>query len=119
MKKRITFLLTILISVTILVSLVKTIYKTFQSGKRLNILGVEVESLEKEKKSLEKVLAERKDLEFVEKEARDKLNLVKPGETLVVIPEDQQPAISNQQSAETELGKLSNPQQWWYLFFGK
>ena len=119
MKKRITFLLTILISVIILVSLVKTIYKTFQSGKRLSILGVEVESLDKEKESLEKVLVERKSEDFVEKEAREKLNLVKPGETLVVIPESQQSTISSQQSAQEELSQFSNPQQWWYLFFGK
>ncbi|MBM4402680.1 MAG: hypothetical protein FJ044_05550, partial [Candidatus Cloacimonetes bacterium] len=54
----------------------------------------------------------------VEKEARDKLNLVKPGETLVV------PAITENTEESTEdaeggIAKLSNPQKWWYLFFGR
>lgn len=118
MKKKAVFLLTILISVIILVSLVKTIFKTFQSGKRLSRLGVEVESLEQEKEGLEKVLAQRKSEEFVEKEARDKLNLVKPGETLVVLesPED---AEKPTEGVEKDISQLSNPQKWWDLFFGK
>lgn len=118
MKKRAIFFITVLISVIVLISLLKTIYKTYQSGKRLSTLGVEVESLEKEKEDLEKILAERKSDEFVEKEARDKLNLVKPGETLVV-PATTEDTEESAKDAEGQIAQLTNPQKWWYLFFGE
>lgn len=118
MKKRLTFFIAIFASILVFVSLVKTIYRTYQSGKRLSTLGVEVESLEGEKETLEKILTERKSEEFLEKEAREKLNLVKPGETLVVL-ETTEDTEESAEDTEKGIFSLSNPQRWWYLFFGK
>lgn len=49
----------------------------------------ELEKQEEEVGELKKVLEEVQKLEFVEKEARDGLGLAKPGETVVILPDEE------------------------------
>lgn len=51
--------------------------------------------------------------EYQEKEAREKLNLKRPGEEVVVLPEDSEGG--QVASAQTESG--SNPEKWFNYFF--
>ena len=57
-------------------------------GGRVNSLKVEVTSLEKENEELMEKVRETESQGFDEKEIRDKLGLAKPGEAVVVIPEE-------------------------------
>jgi len=50
---------------------------------------------------------------FVEQEAREKLNLSRAGETVVVLPKDLEPVSEPQAPSES----TPNWQQWWGLFF--
>lgn len=55
---------------------------------------------------------------FQEREARDKLGLKKPGETVVAIPtseSEDEPAFPEQEQKAQE--DVSNPQKWWNYFF--
>ncbi len=78
-------------------------------------MGEEVEELTLKNKELKERLEYVKSEEFVEKEVRDKLNMAKENEVIVVLPEglelrDQQLEASNEED-------LPNWQRWLKLFF--
>lgn len=50
---------------------------------------------------------------FIEKEAREKLGLVKEGDTIVLLDKSQAPNLNNQTNTEN----LPNWKKWWKLFF--
>lgn len=71
------------------------------------------DELKQKNRQLAEELRLAQSLEFIEKQAREKLNLQREGEVVVVLPPDlasPQPQVL----VETE---LSNWQQWWRLFF--
>lgn len=60
--------------------------KVAQRGKRLIEAKKELAELQQDKERLEKEAQYRQSPEFVEKEARNKLNMVKPGESVYLKP---------------------------------
>lgn len=79
----------ILISVILLilsVSFISSTFRVVRRGSRLIEAKKELESLQKQKIALEKKSAYRSSPEFVEEEARNKLNMVKPGEEVYLKP---------------------------------
>lgn len=84
-----------------------TAAKVEESEKRLAKLREENEALERE-------LEHKRSPEFVEREIREKLGLVKKGEAIVILPKD-----NRDQSPEARDQKeIPNWQKWWKLFFG-
>ena len=84
---------------------------------RKNILRERIEELTRLKNAneeLKKKLAEVQAPEFVEREARNKLNLSKEGETVILV--DQTESTSNTPASLTPLSS-SNWKKWWHLFF--
>lgn len=69
--------------------------------------------LQEENKTLEHALQDARGEQFVERVARDKLGMVKPGETIVIMPG----------SADSDRGEAKNKsnvahwRQWWGVFF--
>ena len=61
-------------------------FKIVQGGKRLIDTKKELTALKQEKERLEAEAEYRRSPEFVEKEARNKLNMVKPGEEVYLKP---------------------------------
>lgn len=70
-------------------NLVKVIIQTYSASSRTNLLTEEVQSLSKEYNGLLAERDYRQTNEFIEKEARNRLQLVKPGETVFVIKDAQ------------------------------
>ncbi|MBU0649698.1 septum formation initiator family protein [Patescibacteria group bacterium] len=60
--------------------------KVVQRGDRLIEAKAELESLQQQKLALEKEAEYRQSAEFIEEEARNKLNMVKPGEEVYIRP---------------------------------
>ncbi|HLD27717.1 MAG TPA: septum formation initiator family protein [Patescibacteria group bacterium] len=60
-----------------------------------------------------------KSLDFVENEARTKLNLRKPGEKIIIVPEaGETPGLqAKAQKLSLENNGEGNPQKWWNYFF--
>ncbi len=92
-----------------------------EDGKR-RLAGAEKEVVEaiRKKEALEKEVAQKQSLEYLEREARDQLNLVKPGERIVILPpKEPAPGIRNQElgSEVTADHPTPNWQKWWKLFF--
>ena len=73
--------------VFVVFNLVKVMVQTYSASSRTNTLEGEVSGLKTQYKELEQEKAYRQTAEYVEKEARDRLQLVKQGETVVVIEE--------------------------------
>lgn len=68
-------------------SLVRSIAKLANSNQRIVDEETKVAKLQKENRELEEKLKGIKSVEFIEKEARDKLGLAKKGELVVVLPD--------------------------------
>lgn len=100
----------------ILISLIKQISESLDAGKRLDREVEEVTGLQEENKKLKRRLEEVLKLEFIEEVARNKLNLSRTNETVVIIPQEavNQVIASNQEVKES---KLPNWQGWLRLFF--
>ena len=94
------------------------IYKQLNRQKQIDLSNEKIKNdivqLEAQNKELEQLIAYFSSSEFVEKEAREKLNMAKPGEKTLVITQDKNTIINNQEKKQT-----SNPLGWWQYFFGK
>ncbi len=98
----------------------------YHSLKRISLVNKEVESLRLE---AEKINRENKDLnklieyfssrDFQEKEIRDKLNLVKEGERVVVVKElnVEEPKLVDEDGHNVIVNR-ANYYYWWKYFFG-
>lgn len=99
-------------------NLSQLIHRTYQSGQRLAQLKAETVELEEANQNLQRVLAERSDPSYVEGQARQRLHMSKPGETLVIVPE----YVPEQgQTEEAPVANIlrwqASAQVWVHLFF--
>lgn len=113
--KRIFFFIVLITSVFIIQSLITSIYNLWQKHDLITKAERDLARSKQENEKIKKALKEAKTTDFVEKEARDKLFLVKPGESKVVID----PVVLQALKAKKLPGvdKRSSLQQWWELFF--
>lgn len=83
----------------------------------------EVASLEGKKASLENSINYKKSNEYIEEQARNELNLIKPNEKVFVAPKvlgeqaEQKENEQNPQVIEDQQDEKSNPELWFSLFF--
>lgn len=78
----------VVIGLVALVNIGKTILDLRVKEARYTNLVKDVQSLRDKKADLTKQLAQAQTPEFAEQQARDNLQMVKPGEKLVIIPDD-------------------------------
>lgn len=95
-----------------------SIYSLWRRGDIVSEREEYLRRLEKEQDELKTELSYTMRPEFIEEEARNKLNLVRPGETLVVLSEHE-----SSESANMSINKESMPEkrvlsEWFQLFVG-
>jgi cell division protein FtsB len=111
----------------LVISVGRESYRKYQLTKEINRLESEIERLEKEDQHLADLLEYFQEESYLEKEARLKLNLQKPGEKLVIISKDQknqsgqngqeENISGNEDSIGAGQKEESNFWKWWeYLF---
>jgi cell division protein FtsL len=105
----------ILVVALILLGLGKQIGTALQAGKRLDTAAEEVDKLQQQNRNLREKLSDAQRYNFIEDIARNKLNMGKPGETVVVIPENALNQVLGAKKAVEEI-KLPNWQGWLKLF---
>ncbi|MDO8583116.1 MAG: septum formation initiator family protein [bacterium] len=106
--------LLVLIVFTLLIiinNLVRSIYDIWQKKDFVSEAQRELDFQKQENQRLKSQLSYSQTSEFIEKEARDKLFMVKQGEKRVLIPKEQE------KLAQDKGENLPNWQQWWNLFF--
>lgn len=94
-------------------TLTKSLWELYQASGRLTTQSEKLSSLEKKVAELKDRLDYVRSYEFVEKEARDRLNLQRPGEIVLILPE---PDAVLGVEAGAEKAELPNWQKWLRLF---
>lgn len=114
--KKIVFFVFIVFSLFIINDLAYSIYNLWQKHDLVDRARRTLSTEKKKNDELKIKLKEVAQPQFVEKEARDKLFLVKPGEGIVVV----EPTLYMQaspSSAEKPMDSQPNWKQWWEAFF--
>ena len=111
--KRILFFIVVIASLVIINNLIHSIYNLSQKKDLITKTQDQLQQAREENAKLKKLLSTSGTTQFVEKEARDKLQMVKPGEEIVIVPSvTPEPAGTN-----TGQGRRPYWQQWLNLFF--
>ena len=110
--KKILFLITITASLFIIKDLVYSIYTLWHKNDLLIVAQRELIKERKENMKLKTQLSEARKTTFVEEEARNKLFMVKPGESVVVVPQ-----VLHKSETKQTMKVLPNWKQWVNVFF--
>lgn len=115
MGKRIVFWLLFIGGVYLIIVLARDLWEVLSSRERVEEAQKKVEILAKRKEELEQELKWVVTDEFVEREAREKLMLSRPGERTVLLPKT---SSFSAESREEKVVAESLPawKQWWKLF---
>lgn len=116
MLKKLAYIGGILLIIVICYSLIKQIYDSSQVGNRLNTETAKLVSLQKQNSELKSQLQKVNSIEFIESEARDRLNFSRMGETVVIISQDEINKVLGTMTEKKE-EILPNWQGWLKLFF--
>ncbi len=112
--RKITLILIVIFFIFVIQNLLHSIYGLWQKKELLVNARSEVESAKKENSALREQIAAVKNPAFIEKQARDKLLLVRPGEQIVVASDKL--IVHNEGGTIKESEKKSNPELWLELF---
>ncbi len=110
----------LVVAVFIILAISKETYRKKQVQKEINELQNEADKIQGDNLRLADKIAYLEGRDYQEKEIRDKLNLQKPDETVVII----KPGLTKK-TAENEpttidqalVIRTSGPQKWWNYFF--
>jgi cell division protein FtsB len=116
-KPSVFFLLLILIFAVI--ALGRESYRYFKINQEIKNLEQRIENIEKSNEELSEIREYYQSEEFLEKEARLKLNLTKPGEKLIIIKQIEEDLEERIGEKEVIAKEISNIQKWWNYFFGE
>ncbi len=107
-------------AVFIVLAISKETYRKKQIQKEINELQNEADKIQGDNLRLADKIAYLEGRDYQEKEIRDKLNLQKPDETVVIIkPSLTKKTAESKPDAtdQTLVIKASSPQKWWDFFF--
>lgn len=96
------------------------VYKQNQINKEILKLQTEISNLSQENQDLNELIGYLQTDEFKEKEVKEKLNLIKEGEQLVLVKEkeaDLQEIVQQEQEKAEVVVNRANYYWWWHYFF--
>ena len=93
-------------------------YRNYKINQEIRNLQDKIEALQKSKEELAEMEKYLQSDEFLEKEARLKLNLIREGEKLVIIKRSEE-SKSEEAKSEEKNERISNIQKWWEYFFSR
>jgi len=106
--------------------LVRTAYRRYQLDQEVSSLKSEIDKLDKKDNELSQLIKYFNNQSFLEREAKDKLNLKKEGESVVMVPEAaiSQELSENITSSEPKAEVQKKPAdnnfiKWWKYLFGR
>ena len=105
----------LLAGIGLIINFSKDIFRLLKAGERVNQAQIKLEEAESENAELKQLKEYYQSEEFLEQQARDKLNLAKEGEVVLVLPENVSDLVSERKLQEPE--RPPNWRQWWNLFF--
>lgn len=115
MKKRLIHLVILIASIGLIINLSRDIPRLLGAGDQVELAERRLQELEEDHQKLLTKREYYQSEEFVEKEARDKLNMSRPEETVVILPPDVGQLLG--QSERKSMPEITNWEKWWALFF--
>lgn len=114
-QSRLFWLVTVPLLILALIGLGRAYYQDYQVAQEIRALQDQVSQLQKKKIESAALLSYVMSPDFVEERGRTELNLKKPGERVLVIPQEHRVTgtVANDPLPES---KASNPVRWWYYF---
>ena len=109
--------LSVAISGLLLVNLSHSLLDLYQSNKRISSQQQQKKQLETDISALKNNIGYLQSNEYLEEEGRNKLYLVKPGEMMVVLPENLSSEGGSQSLSRVSNKSFTNQQKWFDLFF--
>lgn len=108
----------ILLIAFLVVGITKEIVRRVSLREEIATLEQQIAELEAQNRTLGEYVASINTDSFREREARKRLNVQKPGESLLILPETRTLTTSDTEIASsTDAVGTSNPQRWWKFFF--
>ncbi len=117
MRKKLITLVILVIGVSLIVNLTRDILRLLKAGEQVERAQKTVEGLEKEHQELVEKKEYFESEEFIEEEARNKLNLSREEETIVILPPNVEEMSQWMKQEGGEEEELPNWKRWWRLFF--
>jgi len=127
---RITLFFLLLGFIWLVLNVVNVYYRKYKINKEIENLKAQIASAEKSNQQISEMIDYLGSKDFLEKEAREKLNMKKPGEEVVIIEPLKQQATSSSEIApgNNKMEKKDNLAQeppesesnlakWWKFFF--
>lgn len=114
-----TFIFSLLIIlILIVIASGREAYRNYKINQEIRNLQKKIDELRDSNTELGELEKYLQSDEFLEKEARLKLNLLKDGEKLVIIKQlEEEPVLEEKKSEENK--NIPNILKWWEYFFGK
>lgn len=100
----------------LIVSLSRNIWQLYSSGKQVETAELQVKKLAKERYELQQEVNQMEKPEVEEKIIRDTMNMVKPGETLVMLPQEIEEEKVDLDKFKDQDEFKPNWQLWWEKF---
>jgi len=127
LSSKLSLLASVVLLVLISVALGKVIYRRYLIEQEIGAMREEIEKAEGKNKELSDLIAYFSTDAFREKMARQKLNLQRPGETVVALPVKKEgekiilgsedDSSENRARSEDAENFLANAKKWWHYFF--
>jgi cell division protein FtsB len=112
--KKVLYIVSILVCLLIINGLARSIYSLWSKQDLVVSAEKELAKEKMENEKLKQQLTLVQDANFIESEARNKLFMVKPGESGVIVPSD-----LIKKKYKKEASNFSNWQKWMNLFMGE
>ncbi len=129
MRWRLLLVVNLLVIVFLGLSLSREIVRSRAIGSEIAQLQAQADELAAQNIDLSELRTAMQTESYIEREARLKLGMKKPGETVVVVQDDAAELVDGEiVSANDPLGLIlgdasvtvvANPTKWWYYFFDK
>lgn len=116
MRRRLFLLAIILGGLYLIVVLSRDLWQILGSRQRLTEAESRVEKLEKEQVKLKEELHVTESDGFLEREAREKLMVGKPGEVMVLLPPEWGEGVTRREGEESDAEPQANWQKWLRVF---
>lgn len=104
----------LILSLLFIISLLKNSWRLFHADERLKTARKKLVELKKENQTLQEKFQFYQSDQFIESQIRDKLQMAKPGETIIILPENlsRESSKSGSERNQTTDKELSNWQKW-------
>jgi cell division protein FtsB len=116
MRKKLVTLVILIIGISLIVNLSRDILHLLKAGDQIEKAEEKLTEEEKEHRELVEKEEYFQSPEFIEEEARNKLNMAREGETIVILPPNIE-EMTKWMKPETKEDDLPNWKKWWNLFF--